>query len=77
MDVILSPQPHAFGPRPSLSVILTVGSVTLEVTNDGFIIGTIHPPRPQIVPAGDEYVQIFKNYRRYTISIRKFQEEKV
>ncbi|XP_028722261.1 interleukin-10 receptor subunit alpha isoform X2 [Peromyscus leucopus] len=57
-------------------VILTVGSVTLEVTNDGFIIGTIHPPRSQIVPAGDEYVQIFKNYRRYTISIRKFQEEK-
>ncbi|XP_036047510.1 interleukin-10 receptor subunit alpha [Onychomys torridus] len=56
-------------------VILTVGSVTLEV-NNGFIFGTIHPPRPQIVPAGEEYEQIFKNYRKYMISFRKFQEEK-
>ncbi|EGV99417.1 Interleukin-10 receptor alpha chain [Cricetulus griseus] len=57
-------------------VILTVGSVTLEVIN-GYVFGTIHPPRPQIVPAGDEYEQIFQNFRKYKISIRKFQEEKV
>ncbi|XP_035299444.1 interleukin-10 receptor subunit alpha isoform X3 [Cricetulus griseus] len=56
-------------------VILTVGSVTLEVIN-GYVFGTIHPPRPQIVPAGDEYEQIFQNFRKYKISIRKFQEEK-
>ncbi|CAH6865616.1 interleukin-10 receptor subunit alpha isoform X2 [Phodopus roborovskii] len=56
-------------------VILTVGSVTLEVIN-GYVFGTIHPPRPKIVPAGDEYEQIFENYRKYKISIRKFQEEK-
>ncbi|KAL6036490.1 hypothetical protein STEG23_003878, partial [Scotinomys teguina] len=56
-------------------VILTVGSVTLEVTN-GFIIGTIHPPRPRIVPEGDKYEQIFINHRKYMVFIRKFQEEK-
>lgn len=60
----------------SLSVILTVGSVTLEVTHD-CVFGTIHPPRPQIVPAGDEYEQIFENFRKYMVSIRKIQEEKV
>lgn len=74
MDAIPSPQPHAFASL--LSVILTVGSVTLEVIN-GYVFGTIHPPRPQIVPAGDEYEQIFQNFRKYKISIRKFQEEKV
>ncbi|XP_005069519.1 interleukin-10 receptor subunit alpha [Mesocricetus auratus] len=56
-------------------VILTVGSVTLEVIN-GYVFGTIHLPRPKIVPAGDEYEQIFSNFRKYKISIRKFQEEK-
>lgn len=60
----------------SLSVILTVGSVTLEVTHDS-VRGTIHPPRPQIVPAGDEYEQIFENFRKYMVSVRKIQEEKV
>lgn len=60
----------------SLSVILTVGSVTLEVTHDS-VSGTIHPPRPQIVPAGEEYEKIFKNFRKYMVSIRKIQEEKV
>lgn len=57
-------------------VILTVGSVTLKETN-GIIYGTIHPPRPEIVPAGDEYEQIFKDYRSYRISIRKSSEQKV
>ncbi|KAH0519558.1 Interleukin-10 receptor subunit alpha, partial [Microtus ochrogaster] len=56
-------------------VILTVGSVTLEVTHD-HVFGTIHPPRPQIVPAGDEYEQIFENFRKYMVSVRKIQEEK-
>nr|XP_034346853.1 interleukin-10 receptor subunit alpha isoform X2 [Arvicanthis niloticus] len=56
-------------------VILTVGRVTLEVTN-GFIYGTIHPPRPKIAPAGDEYEQIFKNHRMYSVSIRKLSEQK-
>lgn len=57
-------------------VILTVGRVTLEVTN-GFIYGTIHPPRPKIAPAGDKYEQIFKNHRMYSVSIRKLSEQKV
>ncbi|KAL1782383.1 interleukin-10 receptor subunit alpha isoform X1 [Sigmodon hispidus] len=56
-------------------VILTIGSVTLEVMN-GHILGTIHLPKPQIVPAGDEYEHIFKDFRSYMISIRKIQEEK-
>lgn len=57
-------------------VILTVGSVTLKVTN-GIIYGTIHPPRPTIAPAGDEYEQIFKNHRTYRVFIRKFSGQKV
>ncbi|XP_051012291.1 interleukin-10 receptor subunit alpha [Acomys russatus] len=56
-------------------VILTVGSVTLEASN-GWILGTIHPPRPKIVPAGQEYKQIFKNFRAYKVSIRKISEQK-
>ncbi|XP_038180209.1 interleukin-10 receptor subunit alpha isoform X2 [Arvicola amphibius] len=56
-------------------VILTVGSVTLKATHD-HVYGKIHPPRPQIVPAGDEYEQIFENFRKYMVSVRKIQEEK-
>jgi hypothetical protein len=57
-------------------VILTVDSVTLKAM-DGIIYGTIHPPRPTITPAGDEYEQVFKDLRVYKISIRKFSELKV
>lgn len=71
-SLVLSLMPLPF----SLSVILTVGSVTLEVTHDR-VFGTIHPPRPQIVPSGDEYEQIFENFRKYMVSVRKIQEEKV
>lgn len=60
----------------SHSVILTVGSVTLEVTNN-CIFGIIHPPRPKITPPGDEYEQIFKNFRVYKVSIRKIFKQKV
>lgn len=56
-------------------VILTVGSVTLKVTK-GIVYGTIHPPRPEIVPAGHEYEQIFKDHRSYRVSIRKSSEQK-
>ncbi|XP_021493627.1 interleukin-10 receptor subunit alpha isoform X1 [Meriones unguiculatus] len=56
-------------------VILTVDAMTLEVTN-GCIFGTIHPPRPPITPAGDEYEQIFSNHRVYILSIRKVSEQK-
>ncbi|EDL25643.1 interleukin-10 receptor subunit alpha isoform 1 precursor [Mus musculus] len=56
-------------------VILTVDSVTLKAM-DGIIYGTIHPPRPTITPAGDEYEQVFKDLRVYKISIRKFSELK-
>lgn len=57
-------------------VILTVGSVTLKVTNN-FIFGIIHPPRPKITPPGDEYEQIFKDFRAYKVSIRKIFKQKV
>ncbi|GAB1294147.1 Interleukin-10 receptor subunit alpha [Apodemus speciosus] len=56
-------------------VILTVGSVTLKLTN-GIVYGTIHPPRPEIVPAGHEYEQIFKDHRIYSVSTRKSSEQK-
>lgn len=56
-------------------VILTVDSVTLKVSN-GFIYGTIHPPRPNLVPVGDEYEQIFTHHRIYRVCIRKFSEQK-
>ncbi|XP_007934676.1 interleukin-10 receptor subunit alpha [Orycteropus afer afer] len=51
-------------------VILTVGSVTLEVHN-GFILGTIQPPRPIMARAGDMYEHIFPNFREYEIAVRK------
>ncbi|XP_020032055.2 interleukin-10 receptor subunit alpha [Castor canadensis] len=51
-------------------VTLTVGSVKLE-THNGFIFGTIQPPRPRMAPAGDTYESIFELYREYEIAIRK------
>ncbi|KAK2495558.1 hypothetical protein MC885_003781 [Smutsia gigantea] len=51
-------------------VTLTVGSVTLKKHN-GFLLGTIQPPRPKVAPAGDTYESIFPNFREYEIAVRK------
>jgi hypothetical protein len=62
LSLMALPLPH--------SVTLTVGSVKLE-THNGFIFGTIQPPRPRMAPAGDTYESIFELYREYEIAIRK------
>ncbi|XP_062949399.1 interleukin-10 receptor subunit alpha [Cynocephalus volans] len=51
-------------------VTLTVGSVKLEMQN-GFIFGTIQPPRPKMAPVGDTYESIFSHFREYEVAIRK------
>ncbi|XP_047371710.1 interleukin-10 receptor subunit alpha isoform X1 [Sciurus carolinensis] len=51
-------------------VTLTVESVKLEM-QEGSILGTIQPPRPQMAPEGNTYEKIFRHFRQYEIAIRK------
>lgn len=63
-------QPEGLTDLLPYSVTLTVGSVTLKKHN-GFLLGTIQPPRPKVAPAGDTYESIFPNFREYEIAVRK------